>query len=517
MIAAERGARHEASAVGGEAIDRVLGWFVAAAGPDARCVRIVLPDRAGRLSVAAVHGVDTRLGRLSSRRRRHVFDGGQAVRIEPGDRDALALFIEPLSDGRSVKGLIEIVGPLRSLEARLPTIRAVVEPAAALLTSEESKRSIELALATMTMLVDLSGELLQAETPVAALRSATDVVSWYTGRPALAARPDRSGTGWFLAATAGAGSRRRSRLRAVLQDVVTASSPEAQHRAVAEAFRQVSSATNVETIRVGDALLVLADPDGSDREFVASVARVLSSAVERSATVGWARLLNENLDRGIAWTAHELKGPLVGAQAALEQILFSGNEATSRDVLLRMRDEMGHLTELVDPLLRWSAGIGSLEIGPCELVSVVRSAVDSCVLDEGDDDRVVVTAPERLPIRGDASQLRSAVANLVRNALAYSPPGMPVRVDVNESSGYATVCVRDRGPGVDPDERDLIFDPFVRGTVGGAVQGKGLGLFIARRVVEAHGGSIALRARRSGATFCIELPTDVEGRQRSAS
>ena len=91
---------------------------------------------------------------------------------------------------------------------------------------------------------------------------------------------------------------------------------------------------------------------------------------------------------------------------------------------------------------------------------------------------------------------------------------MNVRVALE--NGSARVVVRDRGTGVPVDERDRIFEPFTRGRAGsGKRMGSGLGLFIARRVLEAHGGSIALRSSDSGASFILEIPA--EGWQLSAS
>jgi signal transduction histidine kinase len=100
----------------------------------------------------------------------------------------------------------------------------------------------------------------------------------------------------------------------------------------------------------------------------------------------------------------------------------------------------------------------------------------------------------------------------------YSPPGTHVKVRVGSETGTARVVVRDRGPGVPTVDKELIFDPFSRGRVGRQSRpGFGLGLFIARRVLEAHGGSIFVRPNRSGATFVVELPVPNERRERSAS
>jgi two-component system OmpR family sensor kinase len=143
---------------------------------------------------------------------------------------------------------------------------------------------------------------------------------------------------------------------------------------------------------------------------------------------------------------------------------------------------------------------------PTNLVDTVRESVDACAWELGQD-RVVVTAPRRVWVRADRLQLRSAIANVLRNALWYSPSDSEVRLDVSQQDGHATVRVTDRGPGVPAFEREHIFDPFMRGRAATPHRsGKGLGLFIARRVVEAHAGSIWVESGQGGATFCIRLP-----------
>ena len=114
-------------------------------------------------------------------------------------------------------------------------------------------------------------------------------------------------------------------------------------------------------------------------------------------------------------------------------------------------------------------------------------------------DRVLLEAPDQLFVRADPQQLRSAIANVVRNALMYSPADSKVRVRVESENRSARVVVRDRGAGIPPEERETVFDPFSRGRAGGySRSGSGLGLFIARRVLEAHGGSISLRPSKAG-------------------
>jgi signal transduction histidine kinase len=120
----------------------------------------------------------------------------------------------------------------------------------------------------------------------------------------------------------------------------------------------------------------------------------------------------------------------------------------------------------------------------------------------------VVAALRQAEVYGDAAQLRHAIDNIVRNALIYSPPDSPVAITIESEAGAVTVTVTDHGPGVPAAYRETIFDSFVRAGRGRHARGgHGLGLFIARQVVERHGGSIWLEPQRTGAMFRLRLPS----------
>jgi signal transduction histidine kinase len=98
--------------------------------------------------------------------------------------------------------------------------------------------------------------------------------------------------------------------------------------------------------------------------------------------------------------------------------------------------------------------------------------------------------------------------NLIDNAVKYSPPGDEVQVEAVASNGRVVIEVRDRGPGISPEHQGVIFEKFGRVNVGEKSKpGTGLGLFIARSIAEAHGGSLEVRsAPDRGATFRLSLP-----------
>jgi signal transduction histidine kinase len=107
----------------------------------------------------------------------------------------------------------------------------------------------------------------------------------------------------------------------------------------------------------------------------------------------------------------------------------------------------------------------------------------------------------------DAEHLRVAISNLLRNARAYADPGTKVAVEVTGGGGEVTVSVRNNGPVISAADRERIFDPFVRSAASGSSPGSGLGLFITRRVVEAHGGNVSVDSASGDTTFRVVLPS----------
>ncbi len=489
-----------------------LGWVRKAAACESATVQVLLPDEAGRLHVMASEGVPVTGGRLRSDRRRHVFGSQRSRRIALHDPPGWGIGMYPLvADDESI-GVMEVIAPLRNLEDRREALDVVVGQAANVFRSIVDGTRRESTLRSMTIMLRLATDLLRAETPSSAVRVTVQRCFEQFGTPVAGLLPDRSGTGWSLTA-AGVGADRCVTLRRRIREL-SAVSPSRMTRArLADRFASVVDREHADAVDAGSAVLLTVDVPPEQRAMLRMACSLLAEALDHIGAVGWARARNDHLDLALACTAHELRGPLAGARAALDHVEIDDPGPQSRALLRQTKDELGQLAQLVDPLLRWSAGHSSLDEGYVDLVDLVREAVASSSLEFENAD-VVIDAPDRLVVWGDGPQLRGAIGNVVRNALAYSPSATPVTVTVEELDAVARVRVRDRGRGVPPGERHLIFDPFARGRSGSdGRDGKGLGLFIARRIVEAHGGSIGLRPARPGAEFCIELPWSAEGRR----
>jgi signal transduction histidine kinase len=147
-----------------------------------------------------------------------------------------------------------------------------------------------------------------------------------------------------------------------------------------------------------------------------------------------------------------------------------------------------------------------LDVAECDLADVTREVVDrfeSQAESAGTELRVRAGSAVG---RWDRLRMDQVITNLVGNALKYGN-GQPVEVTIDERDGAAVLEVRDHGIGISPENQDRIFERFERARNTGLVSGLGLGLWIARSLVEAHGGRIAAdSAPGAGATFTVTLP-----------
>lgn len=196
--------------------------------------------------------------------------------------------------------------------------------------------------------------------------------------------------------------------------------------------------------------------------------------------------------------SHELRSPLAAVRARLENIV-DGIEPADTESMAAMLRSVERLGRLVDQLL----DLSRLERGD-DLASQVFPVCD--VLDavveesrlagaEREIDVIVRGAPM---VDGDPERVHQVIANLVDNAINHSPVGYAVRIEAEAAVTGTIVSVADDGPGVAPDVAERMFERFYRAPHNGAPLGAGLGLAIARSIVERHGGSIHVDPTRTG-------------------
>jgi two-component system sensor histidine kinase KdpD len=212
--------------------------------------------------------------------------------------------------------------------------------------------------------------------------------------------------------------------------------------------------------------------------------------------------------------SHDLRTPLTAIVAAGHALgADSLTESERSELSAAVVDEGTRLADLVEKLLDLSklqAGGAAPRSDWVSIEDVVTAAREG-LHDGGLDIRLVVD-PDVPDVRADAAQLERAFANLLENAGRYSD-GQPVSVHARRSGRRVVVSVVDQGPGIEPAERERIFEPFYRGrnAGGGSWTGSGLGLSIARGFVQSNGGTIAVQSLPGqGTSFVVSLPLSEE-------
>ncbi|MDE2081586.1 MAG: HAMP domain-containing histidine kinase [Burkholderiales bacterium] len=200
----------------------------------------------------------------------------------------------------------------------------------------------------------------------------------------------------------------------------------------------------------------------------------------------------------VADAAHELRTPLTALKLQLGLLGSAADAAERDDAVARLNAGVERARHLVEQLLALARADPAvpLALAELDLAEVARAAVaDSQPLAALRQGTVTLVAPAALPWRGDAEALRSAVRNLVDNALKHGGAAPQVRVEVQRdgAAGAARAWVRvdDAGPGIPPAERERVFDRFHRREPG-RPGGSGLGLAIVRAIAERHGGQVVL-------------------------
>jgi two-component system sensor histidine kinase KdpD len=221
--------------------------------------------------------------------------------------------------------------------------------------------------------------------------------------------------------------------------------------------------------------------------------------------------------------SHDLRTPIAAAKASVSSLRskdIAWSEQDRDELLESAEGALDRLTDLVTNLLdlsRVHAGVLSITPTPVGLDDVVSRALDnvtglSAVVrrDTSTDAKVEVDIPDGLPeVLADGVLLERVVANLVDNALRYSPPNQPIRVAASGYGDTLELRVVDRGPGIPPADRDAVFAPFQRrgDTATSTSAGVGLGLAIARAFTEAMNGALTLEDTPGGGlTAVVALP-----------
>jgi two-component system phosphate regulon sensor histidine kinase PhoR len=217
----------------------------------------------------------------------------------------------------------------------------------------------------------------------------------------------------------------------------------------------------------------------------------------------------------VANVSHELRTPLSALKAMVETLrggAMRDPEAAS-DFLARIDHEVDGLTELVGDLLaltRMESGDEALDLTDVDAADLVREAAVRLepLAARAQIRLATATDASGARVRVDPARLAQVLANLVHNAIKFTPAGGAVTLGTTSTPTEVTLFVRDTGAGIDPADLERIFERFFKSDPSRATGGTGLGLAIAKHAVQAHGGTIgaASAGRGQGATFTVTLP-----------
>jgi signal transduction histidine kinase len=225
----------------------------------------------------------------------------------------------------------------------------------------------------------------------------------------------------------------------------------------------------------------------------------------------------------VATVSHELRTPLAVVRAAGDNLAEGviNDEDQVRKYGELVRSEGRRLTEMVEQILEFAgmqSGQRSLNIVPVSVDALIERVLrGSATLIDDARLEVQVEIPQDLPpVAGDEAALHRVFQNLLGNAIKYGAAGGWIGIEARRSADEVSITISDRGIGIAPDDQERIFEPFYRAAdvVAAQLQGAGLGLSLVQRIVQAHGGRIAVKsAKAAGSRFTVHLPA---GRGRTA-
>jgi PAS domain S-box-containing protein len=217
-------------------------------------------------------------------------------------------------------------------------------------------------------------------------------------------------------------------------------------------------------------------------------------------------------DEFLSIASHELRTPLTALQLELQGARDRASATDEKvvqkiDRATRVGDRLAQLVEALLDVSRIATGRLTLNLEPCDLAEPIREVVErleESASSAGCKLSLSVSAP--VPGRWDRLRIEQVAMNLISNAIKYSA-GQPIDVSVSREAEMAVIEVRDKGPGIPEEQLSRIFERFERAASNRHYGGMGLGLYVARQIAEAHGGTITVgNLPDAGACFTVRLP-----------
>ena len=265
-------------------------------------------------------------------------------------------------------------------------------------------------------------------------------------------------------------------------------------------------------------LFTLREPEGARRWYEGSGQPLLINGVQQGGVVVIRDVTDRSLrhlqEQFLAVAGHELRTPLTALSLSIDlaarQVERSGDQRL-RQHMTRAAEQTRRLTELAHEIVdvvRLTTATLPIERAPLDLSALTRRVLDTIQVIAGEQPVTLQGEDAPIVISGDARRIEQVLLNLLVNAVTFSDGSGPIEMALRQADGFAEIAVHDHGPGIPAHVLPHIFDRFYRvDDERSAREGLGLGLFIARELVNAHGGRIDVESTLgSGATFTVRLP-----------
>lgn len=240
-------------------------------------------------------------------------------------------------------------------------------------------------------------------------------------------------------------------------------------------------------------------------------ARALETLSKHQAEQEHERLRTALLDS----VTHEFRTPLTSIKASVTTLLSGAalDESGRRELLAVIDEETDRLNRLVGEaaeMAQLDSGRFKLDMQPHSIRKAIDLAMQDARAALENHDVGVIAPPDLPPVNMDVERIREVLMHLLENAGKYSQAGTPITISSEVKENFLVTSVADRGPGIDSFEQSLIFEKFYRGQHQRyTAPGTGMGLAIAKVIIEAHGGSIGIVSQPgSGSVFSFSLPLD---------